>query len=433
MGHLIAGSFAYGSNASKADGTPPVEQPLSVATTKALAMKNISRFSFKDAKDIKCRKLKRATVHVRVKARDKEAIEDTLRSCYDSRPFEPRAVLGGEPYQKMRYALSNKGHFADIMSALDRSHTPIIPQTFSLMDPVQCKQFFAMAQGNLQKPDIWILKPEDGFGGEGIEVVADFQAQLAGPYGACSAASTARPYVVQRYIMPHLINKRKYHVRTFFLYKFRGGNAWKPDPEQSWHIKTGKLLFCSEPFASSSNPKLRSFATKCNLHNAMVHPNFGKSGTKRTDLVKWFLPFMKDTLRAGELDKLVGRMDKAMGTLSDAITTYAKKNGIQGNANESNWMILGCDFQIDGNFKPWLLEVNTCPGAASAIPGDTGTDPYPAMFQVMLTHYRRHFLKDKTYSERACHEEKTLSDHLSGIRFPDQRVLDLGSAPSTPV
>lgn len=370
------------------------------------------------AAGIVCNKLPSATFHVRVKAARIPRTEERLYECFKEQGASPRMVLGGEPFQQLRYAVSSKGHFANMMNALHSKHEPIHPRTFELTNPGQCKEFFAAAKGRLTKPDMWILKPVDGYGGEGIEVVSDFGRQLQEPYGQCHKETGAKRYIVQRYIKPYLIGGKKFHVRTFLLYKFRNGDITAPDPEQAWHDKRGELLFCSEDYAKASDPELKSYATKCNLHNAKTNPHYGEPGKTQEDLVKFFQPTMQTALKPHKYNLLIKRMDAAMGTLADAITQYTIEKGIASSKWESNWMWLGCDFQVDTNLRPWLLEANTCPGEPDAKPGDTSADPYPAMFRVMLTHFRRHFMGNEAFAEQACSNSANLTDQISNVRLP---------------
>lgn len=390
----------------------------------SLSSSALYTYTSADENTIDCSVLPQATMHIRVKCGRNDAMDEKLAQCYKGKDEKPRTVLGGSPFQAMRYTLSSKGKFAKLMHDLKKPRAPVHPETFIVTDKKQCTEFFEKVKANkLDKPETWILKPVNGYGGTGIDVVSDFKTQLQVQYGKCDGSATT-DYIAQRYIKPYLINGTKFHIRTFLLYKFRAApDAAAPDPEQAWHGKRGELLFCSEPYAASSDPAKRTFATKCNLHNAKANPRYGTPGRTQEDLVKFFQPTMQEALSPAKYKQLIARMDKAMGTLSDAITQHAVKKNIFPSSKEANWMILGCDFQIDDQLNPWLLEANTCPGEPDAIPGDTKKDPYPSIFRVMLTHYRRHFLKDAAYGEASCLAKTELRDQISAVRLPGYAAL----------
>lgn len=368
-----------------------------------------------DEEAISCPKLPPATLHIRMKASPNLKLQESISKCADEKSDAPRVVLGGAPLDSIRYTLSSKGLFAKMVQDYEAAHLDVPtlhPETFRITSSsLDCHDFFGkVANGTLPKEsNDWILKPVRGQGGEGIVVVKDFDKQLKETFGSCSWPSDQDNWVVQRYLNPFLIKGRKFHIRLFLLYKFRSGEAGNEHatPPQAWNIRIGEMLFCAEPYTSNDDPVLSEWASKCNLHKAMSHPKYGQPGYRRDDLVKTYPWGMVEGVSSKSFRKLVKRLDTAMRTLAGSITRQAKEMQVHGNANEANWMVLGCDFQVDKNLKPFLLEVNTCPGAPEGVPGDENVDPYPAVMQIMLTNYRRELLHDPRYDEKACGSPKS--------------------------
>lgn len=104
-----------------------------------------------------------------------------------------------------------------------------------------------------------------------------------------------------------------------------------------------------------------------------------------------------------------------MATLGGAITKLVGERRAYSKPRESNWLIMGCDFQVDKDLKPWLLEVNACAGPPDGSPGNPATDPYPSMLRVMSTHFRRQILKQRVYHERVCDRSAGLSDQIMQV------------------
>lgn len=331
----------------------------------------------------------------------------------------PQVVFGGIPFDDIRPTLMSKSAFSQLMDFPDSAH----PKTYRISQSVaDCKAFFnkpeqtvrravAGQRAAFRKPQ-WIVKPVIGEGGKGIFVVSDrdeFQAKLWKPYGACNRTSSNTPIIVQKFIIPYLLQKSSFHIRTFVLMKF----GKTGDPVQAWHIKMGNVHMCSEHFDKWSDSDLSSFATKCNLKVAKRHAAFGSPGHTTKDLVKRFPMFLKRRMPSRVYRKLISGINKALGGLAKAISNVSKtvSKGV-----EANWVALGVDFIVDSNVKPWLLEVNTCPGAGDLDPNDKhARNPYDSMLRVMLTHYRRKMLNEEDYSEQACADDPGLSNVIERV------------------
>lgn len=88
----------------------------------------------------------------------------------------------------------------------------LMPQSFLLDVPRDCKQFFEYAKSRTSS--MWVLKTSRGFGGDGVSVFQDVSA-LRARFGACMHN---KEYVVQEYLSNLLLLEgRKFDVRGLLL------------------------------------------------------------------------------------------------------------------------------------------------------------------------------------------------------------------------
>lgn len=94
----------------------------------------------------------------------------------------------------------------------DLKSKSIMPPSFIMDDPGECMQFFRFARFS---PDSWwILKPSQGYGGEGITVHRNMS-QLYTIFALCQSKEQ---YIVQEYLTNMLLLEgRKFDVRGFVL------------------------------------------------------------------------------------------------------------------------------------------------------------------------------------------------------------------------
>ena len=91
--------------------------------------------------------------------------------------------------------------------------TQLMPETFILQDPGECSNFFKYCKKYPNSK--WVLKPEHGFGGEGITLHSNITG-LKEQFGLCGNSNEL--FIVQRYI-PNLLllNDHKFDVRGLLL------------------------------------------------------------------------------------------------------------------------------------------------------------------------------------------------------------------------
>lgn len=352
-----------------------------------------------------------ATVHIRTKAARRNWVEEKLGECFNtdnlvSSQVAPKIVIGGLPFQQLRWSLSHKGYFAFMMQKKEDVH----PRTYRItQDKADCEEFFKRYTEPSEDDArmSWMVKPVSGQGGIGVDLVDNFTHDLGEPFGACqikkagmSKGDKKGHYIVQQFIRPYLMEGRSFHIRTHFMYMFGTADVLA----QAYHVKIGNVHLCSEPFSSVDDPDMFGFATKCNLNQAKSHPHFGQEGMESADLVKRFPAALRARLKRSDYLMLMKKINSSLRALAKLITSSAKRKKIHANAGEANWMMLGVDFIVDDNLHPWLLEVNTCPGATAmeSTVQDPSRNPYIPMLRVIFTHYRQHLLHDSRYDEANC-------------------------------
>ena len=91
----------------------------------------------------------------------------------------------------------------------------VMPRSFILDDPDECTQFFKYSQ---QHPlSWWILKPSQGYGGEGISIHKNMS-HFYTNYALCADISDREELVVQEYLSNLLLLEgRKFDVRGFVV------------------------------------------------------------------------------------------------------------------------------------------------------------------------------------------------------------------------
>jgi hypothetical protein len=199
------------------------------------------------------------------------------------------------------------------------------------------------------QPNIWIIKPGEntnrGFGirvcskiEEIIESVNDFSEE----YG--------RTFIVQKYIeKPLLYLGRKFDIRCYALVTSFQGNT------QAFFYKEGYIRTCCEKyniknvknqFIHLTNDAIQKFSIgygKFENANKLSYEQlqeYLETFDKNVNFFKDILPLMKQIV------------------LDTVLATYEKLNPSK---KIQCFEVLGYDFMIDSNYKPWLIEVNTNP------------------------------------------------------------------------
>ena len=226
---------------------------------------------------------------------------------------------------------------------------PAVPLTFAL-DSVDSEEFIRFRKYHesfevYSKVPLWIVKPgENSNRGNGIYVTSDLGKIIE------TVKSNSSCFIVQKYIdRPFLIHKRKFDIRLYTLMTSVNGVF------QCYYYNEGYL-----------RTSCKEFTTK-NLSNNFIHltndaiqkhaDDYGKyeNGNKLsyTDFQRYLdshyaeRHFFKEILP--EIKEIVKDSVKA---------SYLKIDPCR---RTHSFEIMGYDFMLDADLKPWLIEINTNP------------------------------------------------------------------------
>nr|XP_004929203.2 tubulin glycylase 3A [Bombyx mori]XP_021205580.2 tubulin glycylase 3A [Bombyx mori]XP_021205581.2 tubulin glycylase 3A [Bombyx mori] len=192
--------------------------------------------------------------------------------------------------------------------------------------------------------NVWILKPAHCSRGRGIRI-----ASKLGVINDLIAKANSK-YVIQKYIEePMLIHETKFDIRQYYL-------ITSTYPLIIWIYKDCYLKFSSQKY------NLGNYHESIHLTNNAVQRRYMNCEERHPDLPNnnmWDLDTYKDYLKAigkpSVWDDLIypGMKKTITGVmLSSQETMPACKNRFE---------LYGCDFLLDKDYKPWLIEINACP------------------------------------------------------------------------
>ncbi|XP_047042085.1 tubulin glycylase 3A-like [Helicoverpa zea] len=192
--------------------------------------------------------------------------------------------------------------------------------------------------------NIWIIKPAHNSRGRGIRMAS----RLAVITNLLNKANAK--YVIQKYIEePLLIHETKFDIRQYCL-------VTSTYPLVVWMYKDCYLKFSSQKY------NLRSYHESIHLTNNAVQRKYTNCAGRHEELPHanmWDSDKYKDYLN---------RIDK--GKVWDKIIYPGMKKSIIGimlscqdslSVCKNRFELYGCDFILDKEYKPWLIEINSCP------------------------------------------------------------------------
>ncbi|XP_068620778.1 tubulin glycylase 3A-like [Battus philenor] len=191
--------------------------------------------------------------------------------------------------------------------------------------------------------NIWIIKPGHWSRGRGI--------RMASKLGVITDLLKANSkYVVQKYIeKPMLIYETKFDIRQYYL-------VTSTYPLVIWMYKDCYLKFSSQKY------NLENYHESIHLTNNAVQKKYNNYDGRHPDLPMnnmWELNEYKNYL-----NKIGGE-----GVWEHIIYPGMKKSiiGIMLSGQDSlpycknRFELYGCDFLLDEEYTPWLIEINSCP------------------------------------------------------------------------
>ncbi|XP_026738588.1 tubulin glycylase 3A-like isoform X2 [Trichoplusia ni] len=192
--------------------------------------------------------------------------------------------------------------------------------------------------------NIWIIKPAHNSRGRGIRMAS----RLAIITNLLSKANAK--YVIQKYIEePLLIHETKFDIRQYCL-------VTSTYPLVIWMYKDCYLKFSSQKY------NLKNYHESIHLTNNAVQRKYTNCAGRHEELPTanmWDSDKYKDYLN---------RIDK--GKVWDKIIYPGMKKTIIGimlscqdslSVCKNRFELYGCDFILDKEYKPWLIEINASP------------------------------------------------------------------------
>ncbi|KAL4715166.1 hypothetical protein ACJJTC_012213 [Scirpophaga incertulas] len=192
--------------------------------------------------------------------------------------------------------------------------------------------------------NVWILKPADCSRGRGIRMASVLTVINS------LLTKTNVKYVIQKYIEePLLIHDTKFDIRQYYL-------VTSTYPLQIWMYRDCYLKFSSQKY------NLKKFHEAIHLTNNAIQRQYKNSLERNPELPShnmWHLNTYKDYLET------IGKYE-----LWDSIVYPGMKKGIIAamlccqdslTGSKNQFGLYGCDFILDNEYKPWLIEINSCP------------------------------------------------------------------------
>ncbi|XP_069357182.1 tubulin glycylase 3A-like isoform X1 [Maniola hyperantus] len=192
--------------------------------------------------------------------------------------------------------------------------------------------------------NIWIIKPGCCSRGRGIRMAS----KLGVIMNLLNKANTK--YVIQKYIEePLLIHETKFDIRQYYL-------VTSTYPLIIWMYKDCYLKFSSQKYS------LKDYHESIHLTNNAVQRKYGNCSGRHADL---------PNNNMWDLDKYKSYLNKiGQDDAWDTIIYPGMKKSIVSimlscqdslSVSKNRFELYGCDFLLDKEYKPWLIEINSCP------------------------------------------------------------------------
>ncbi len=227
----------------------------------------------------------------------------------------------------------------------------------------------AAAKARGEPPPVFILKPDAGSKGEGIELTTE-------PCRRTPSSAYDKGRVAQEYISsPMLLDGLKFDLRLYVLVTSVGG-ADDPEPLRCFLCREGLARFAVDAYADAGLCNVHAHLTNYALNKKdgrYVHSDEadgGEHGSKRT------VSAVFAALRAAGLIEDTEELWKQIGRL--VVRSVAVVQPVLAAARAA-WgecpcfQLLGLDVLLDDQARPWLIELNVHPSlriTGSSIDGD---------------------------------------------------------------
>ncbi|XP_023947466.2 tubulin glycylase 3A-like [Bicyclus anynana] len=192
--------------------------------------------------------------------------------------------------------------------------------------------------------NIWIIKPGCCSRGRGIRMASKFGVIM----NLLNKANTK--YVIQKYIEePLLIYETKFDIRQYYL-------VTSTYPLIIWMYKDCYLKFSSQKYS------LKNYHESIHLTNNAVQRKYANCEGRHTDLPHnnmWDLNKYKSYLNKLGKDDVWDTI--IYPGMKRSIISIMLSSQDSLSVSKNRFELYGCDFILDKEYKPWLIEINSCP------------------------------------------------------------------------
>ena len=220
-----------------------------------------------------------------------------------------------------------------------------MPETYVLPKD---KEIFTLQIQNyeLNKNNIWLLKPVASSRGRGIRILTNFN-------------DIPEKTIITHYISnPHLINRKKYDLRLYVL-------ITGYTPLKIYLFEDGLTRFCSEDYNLDQSKLSDKYIHLTNYSINKNNENFEKNDdTEKEEGNKWSILAFKKYLKEKKIDfnklwkKIKDIIIKTILSITDEGIPIIKLFNL---SSVNLFEIYGFDILLDSFLNPWLMEVNLNP------------------------------------------------------------------------
>ncbi|XP_056343581.1 tubulin tyrosine ligase 3-like isoform X2 [Oenanthe melanoleuca] len=201
-------------------------------------------------------------------------------------------------------------------------------------------------EGNL---NVWILKPSAKSRGRGIVCATRLEEVLKQAHSCTSLSARVCEWVVQKYVeRPLTIFNTKFDIRQWFVV-----TDWKP--LTVWFYRECYLRFCSRPFSLCHLEPARHL---CNVSVQKRYKTLHPDPRVPPEKIWSNKQFQAHLAQLGRADAWQQVMVPGMKA---AILSALRCARDQVGSRKGCFELFGADFLIAEDFRPWLLEINSCP------------------------------------------------------------------------
>jgi len=239
---------------------------------------------------------------------------------------------------------------------------PWYPQTYIL--PKDKAAFLKdMKLRGASKNNLWIGKPRNDYGGNGIRVYKGTDPTLV---KAVQESDKEPRSLMQHYIAePHLVGGYKYHMRIHLV-------ITNLCPLQAYVQENGQCLFATKPYTLSNKTLGAAFDPPVHVTNMGLNaipenkdnyffkkPVIGKGQQIR---VKELVSHLSETVPSFNKTKLWEEILTIAADTASYIGKGVLRNSTGPIVPDRHFELFGMDLMLDKDMKVWMCEVNTDPG-----------------------------------------------------------------------